>query len=50
MTVVPTSTSMGDDRIVVLSRGWSLDRLSSSLYLTGVAGFVRPVRNFFSKL
>ena len=42
MTVIASLLqSMSDDRIVVLGRGWSLDRLSVVLlYLTGFAGLI----------
>ena len=49
MTVIASLLqSMSDDRLVVLGRGWSLDRLSVALvYLAGFAGMVLVVTSIY---
>ena len=49
MTVIASLLqSMGDDRIVLLGRDWSLDRLSVVLlYLAGVAGLILVLTSIF---
>jgi membrane protein len=49
MTVIASLLqSMGDDQIVVLGRGWSLDRLSVVLlYLAGVGGLILVLTSIY---
>jgi membrane protein len=49
MTVIASLLqSMSDDRLIVLGRGWSLDRLSVALiYLAGFAGMVLVVTSIY---
>ena len=49
MTVIASLLqSMGDDQIVLLGRGWSLDKLSVVLlYLVGVAGLILVLTSIF---
>jgi membrane protein len=49
MTVIASLLqSMSDDQLVLLGRGWSLDRLSVGLlYLTGVAGLILVLTSIY---
>jgi hypothetical protein len=49
MTVIASlRQSMSDDQLVLLGRGWSLDRLSVVLlYLTGVVGLILMLTSIY---